>query len=235
MTATAWVDVMPTGLSSTTQPWTSRFFIFLAACREDSAAPGRPRFGAPNRIVDNVLVAVDIIRPFSPSRSRLHRRRSQKLLDPFRFVESLVDAEANFGRKFQVNAPRDLAAHIALVALERGDHFFDVAAAERHHIDRREPQIGAHAHLRHGDHVAFDHRIVDVAARKHVGELVTDQFADAQLPLRAALHDRDEVTWHDETYFLSCPGRDPRISIKFGSGVRFRDLSGLPASPAMTR
>ena len=47
---------------------------------------------------------------------------SQKLLDPFRFVESFVDAKANFRSKFQVNATRDLAAHEALVALERRDH-----------------------------------------------------------------------------------------------------------------
>ena len=50
------------------------------------------------------------------------RRRSQKLLDPFRFVESFVDAEANVRSEFQVNAMRDLAAQEALVALERRDH-----------------------------------------------------------------------------------------------------------------
>ncbi len=32
----------------------------------------------------------------------LDDRRSQKLLDPFRFVESLVDAKSDLGRKFQV-------------------------------------------------------------------------------------------------------------------------------------
>src|SRR5581483_1364760 len=34
ITATACVEVMPTGLSSTTQPWTSRFLIFLVSCGE---------------------------------------------------------------------------------------------------------------------------------------------------------------------------------------------------------
>ena len=52
----------------------------------------------------------------------LDLRRSQKLLDPFRFLESLVDAKANLGRKFQVNALRDFAAHVALVALQRIEH-----------------------------------------------------------------------------------------------------------------
>ena len=33
---------------------------------------------------------------------------------------------------------------------------------------------------------ALDHRIMDVAARKHVGDLMADEFADAQLALRTA-------------------------------------------------
>src|SRR5580700_11760903 len=124
-----------------------------------------------------VLVAVEV----APD-----RRRSQKLLDPFRFVESLVNVEPNFGSKFQVNAPRDLATYKTFVTIERFNHSFDIASAERHHVNRSEPQVGADTNLRHGDQMAFDHRIVDVAARQHGGELVTDQLADAQLPLRAA-------------------------------------------------
>ena len=41
-------------------------------------------------------------------------------------------------------------------------------------------------HLRHGDEMAFDHRIVHLAARQHVGDGMANQFADAQLALRAA-------------------------------------------------
>ena len=73
----------------------------------------------------------------------LDLRRSQKLLDPFRFVESLVDAEADVGCEFQVDVARDLAAQEALVALERREHRVRVASAERHHVDRGEPQVGA--------------------------------------------------------------------------------------------
>ena len=72
----------------------------------------------------------------------LYRRCSQKLLDPFRFVESFVDAEADVRREFQVNAMRDLAAQESLVALERLEHVLDVLAAERHHVDGGEPQVG---------------------------------------------------------------------------------------------
>src|SRR5580658_2789849 len=45
ITATAWVEVMPTGLSSTTQPWTSRLF-FLAARAAGSLLVGASESGA---------------------------------------------------------------------------------------------------------------------------------------------------------------------------------------------
>src|SRR5215510_16146145 len=60
------------------------------------------------------------------------RGRSQKFLDSFGFVESLVEPESDLRCKFQVNVPRDLAAKEALVALERGEHLVAVAPAQRH-------------------------------------------------------------------------------------------------------
>src|SRR5581483_5845580 len=47
----------------------------------------------------------------------LDRRRSQQLLDPFRFVKAVIDAEADLGSELQVNSPRQLAAQEAFVAL----------------------------------------------------------------------------------------------------------------------
>ena len=79
---------------------------------------------------------------------------------------------------------RDLAAQELLVAFERRDNGLSVAPAERHHVDRRKAQVGGHSDFRHCDHVLFQHRIVHVAARQHVGERVADQFADAKLALR---------------------------------------------------
>src|SRR5205085_2567239 len=52
----------------------------------------------------------------------LDRWRSQQLLDPFRFVEPFVGAESNVRREFQVDVVRDLAAQVALVALQRLEH-----------------------------------------------------------------------------------------------------------------
>src|SRR2546429_373275 len=104
---------MPTGLSSTSQPCTSRFSRLNC--------PPLPAGGG------GALTALDsFIRSFTFGgflvEVLLDRRRSQKLLDPFRFVESLVDAKSNLRCKFQVNAPRDLPAQKFLVALERRHH-----------------------------------------------------------------------------------------------------------------
>src|SRR5579864_2700191 len=121
---------MPIGLSSTIQPCTSRFLLFFGF---SAGAPPSSRnvwsaIGAARREASFIVILVRKI--------ALDCRRSQKLLDPFRFVESLVDAKANLGCKFQVNAARDLAADITFVAIERFEHFLFVLAAERHDVDR---------------------------------------------------------------------------------------------------
>ena len=81
---------------------------------------------------------------------------------------------------------RDLAAQELLVALQRRDHDFGVASAERHHIDGRKLEVGRHPHFGHGDDVTLEVRIVHAALRQDVGDRVTHGFADAQLALRAA-------------------------------------------------
>src|ERR1051326_7869861 len=131
---------MPIGLSSTIQPWTSRFLFFFAGCTPAgcwSVATSSSR-GASFIIILVSKIALDC-------------RRSQKLLDPFRFVESLVDAKPNLRCKFQVNAARDLAAHITFVAIERFEHLLFVVAAERHDVDGGEPQRGTHTNFGNGD------------------------------------------------------------------------------------
>ena len=111
---------------------------------------------------------------------------SQKLPDPFCFVESFVDTKPDFRSKFEVNAPGNFAAHVALVVFQRREHFFFIASAERRNVDRGKPQIGAHPHLGHRDHMRFDDGIMDIAAHKHFGQRVTNEFADAQLARRTA-------------------------------------------------
>src|ERR1051326_2988279 len=117
---------MPIGFWRTNPPGASRFFFFFSRC---------PPAGCWSVATSSSRGASFII--ILVSKIALDCRCSQKLLDPFRFVESLVDAKANLRCKFQVNAARNLAAHITFVAIERFEHLFFVVAAERHDIDRR--------------------------------------------------------------------------------------------------
>src|SRR5215469_10013463 len=101
---TACVEVMPTGLSTITQPWTSCF----------------SRLGAPSRASSTASMLVI----GASGEIALDRGRAQQLLDPLGFPEPLVDAEADVGRELEIHLLGDHAAHVALVAIERGEHLF---------------------------------------------------------------------------------------------------------------
>src|SRR5262249_557921 len=109
--------------------------------------------------------------------------RSQELLDPFGLLEAIVDCEPDVRRKFQVDAPSNLAAQESPVAVQRREHRISIAPAERHCVDGRKPQIGGHAHLGNGDDMALEHGIMHIAASKHLGKYMTHELAYAQLPL----------------------------------------------------
>ena len=79
--------------------------------------------------------------------------------------------------------PCNLAAQKSFVAIQGGSHNIDILAAQRHHIDCCQAQVGGHAHFRDGYHMAFDHGIMHFAASKQVGEHVPHQLAHPQLPL----------------------------------------------------
>ena len=105
------------------------------------------------------------------------------------------------------------------MAVEGGEHFLGVAAGERHDVDGGEPQVGGHAHFRHGNEMAFNDRIVHVAARQHVGHGVAHQFADAQLALRASGRAAVAVTFfarHCNPMALVMPGLVPGIHVMTG-------------------
>src|SRR6516164_9206223 len=99
---------MPTGLSRTSQPCTSRFSRLPLPC------------GCACR---TSAVIASLVLPFQIAP---HCRRSQQPLDPFRFIEALVDPESDFGSEFQIDVTRDLAAQEALVTIERSQHRFAV-------------------------------------------------------------------------------------------------------------
>src|SRR5262249_58355729 len=137
---------MHTGCTQTTLPWMSPYG------RLRSPLASAARLGLMFAIAVSVEVAFD-------------RGRAHQLLDALRLVEALVEAEADVGGEFQIHLAGNDAAQIALVAFERGNHGLYVAPAERHHVDGRKSQVGAHAHLRHGDQVALEHGIVHLALR----------------------------------------------------------------------
>src|SRR5215217_4812573 len=119
-TATACVEVMPTPLSSTSQPLTSRFF------GRGSRLSGTGAFGS---LMGSVVPLVQRLRQIA-----LHLLAPQDRLDARRLLEALV------------------------------------ATAERHHIGGGEPQVRRHAHLRNGDDVPGQHRVLKIAARHDLGE-----------------------------------------------------------------
>ncbi len=116
----------------------------------------------------------------------LYFRRMQQLVDALSFGEALVDAETDIRREFKIDAVRQFGAQEFLVPFECSNDLVGIAAAERHDVNGGEPQIGSHAHFRHGDQVTLDDRIMHVTARQHFGERVAHQFADTQLTLRAS-------------------------------------------------
>src|SRR5881227_1786285 len=93
-TATAWVEVMPTPLSSTSQPLTSRFFARGARARASGS-------GARS----SVILAVIRVGEIPPYLLAL-----QECVDSRRLVEALVAAEAQLGGEFEVHAVGDLVA-----------------------------------------------------------------------------------------------------------------------------
>src|SRR3954467_5313916 len=107
-TATACVEVMPTPLSSTSQPLTSRFF------GRGSRLSGAGAFGSPMGSVVPLAAGLCQI--------PLHLLAPQDRLDARRLVEAVVAPEAQLGREFEVHAGRHLVAQGLPVALERPPH-----------------------------------------------------------------------------------------------------------------
>src|SRR6516165_8246588 len=165
-TPTACVEVIPTGLSRTSQPCTSRRSRLRCASLFELSA-----FTASTLIVRPAL------------QIPAHGRCSQELLDPLRLIEAFIDRKADIGCKFQVDAASNLSAQEAPVALEGGEHVVHVPAAKRHHIDCCKPQIRRHAHLGNRNNVPFNDGIMHLASREQVGKGMTHKLAHAQLAL----------------------------------------------------
>src|SRR6516164_8562925 len=166
-TPTACVEVIPTGLSRTSQPCTSR--------------RSRRRCGS---LLDRSAFTGSTLIVCPAAQIPAHGRCSQQLLDPLGLIEAFIDGKADIGCEFEVDATSNLSAQEAPVAIERGEHTIRVPAAERHHIDGCEPQIRRHAHLGNRNDVPFNDGIMHLAACEQVGKGMPHKLAHAQLALR---------------------------------------------------
>ena len=87
------------------------------------------------------------------------------------------------GANFRLTRRATSWRRILLVPVERLDDRLLVLAAERHHVGGRELEVRRHPHLGDGDDVLGQHLVLQVAAREHLGERMTDQFGHALLAL----------------------------------------------------
>src|ERR1700738_628914 len=167
ITPTACVEVIPTGLSRTSQPCTSRRSrLRCGSLLELSASTASTLIVCP---------ALQV-----PS----HGRCSEQLLYPLHLIEAFIDRKADIGREFQVDAGSNFPAQEAPVAVERSEHVLHIPAAKRHHIDGCKPQIRRHAHLGNRNDVPFNDWIMHLATREQVGKDMTHKLAHTQLALR---------------------------------------------------
>ena len=113
-------------------------------------------------------------------------RRLQQRVDRVIGGEGAVEFEAQFGREFEVDAMGDHGAQHLGVGPERGDRRFGVLAAKRHHRDGGVLEVARHAHGGHGDPLAVERRIGDLAALQNVGDGVANRLADALEAVRGA-------------------------------------------------
>ncbi len=110
----------------------------------------------------------------------------QQPVDARDLIEGCVFAEAHFRRDTKIDVLRDLTADVFAVARQRCEHDVRVLAAKRHDIGSGKPEIRRHPHFGDRHDMRREHVIVDLTAREHLGEFVTNEFAHPQLTLRRA-------------------------------------------------
>src|SRR5579872_74366 len=171
---TACVEVTPTGLSRQTQPLTST--------REERRCP-RGLASSPVARVRGSCSIIILVRNFKITRDA---RRMEKLVDPRLRIIAIVEDEAQIGRKFQIDAMRDLSPQRLLIALQRRERRLPRLAAERHEGNRRQTQVRRHFHLADRKRTGGKRRLLEMAARQRLHGGVANQFGDAQKALRRA-------------------------------------------------
>src|SRR3954470_15652312 len=153
--ATAWVDVIPCGLSTTTQPCT--------------AAPFRLRLIAFVRVFLQVTLDAGGL---------------QQGLDLFSLGEGSVFQKAQFRRELERDGLAHQPANKSFMAIKGVDDGLGILATQRLHEHSGMPHVTRWFDLRHRNGNAFEIRIAHLAARQNFREGMPQQFSHPQLPLR---------------------------------------------------
>src|ERR1700730_13222643 len=152
---TAWLELMPKGLSRTSQPWIGR--------------PRRLRTIVA-RLVGKGQIALDL-------------GSMQQLVDAVGMIERRVEREGEAGRKAPRHVARDLALAILGRARQPGEHLVAMPAAQRHDIGRGVLQVRTEADLGHGHGHVLQCRVAQLDALQGARERVAQLLAHPQLPL----------------------------------------------------
>jgi hypothetical protein len=112
-----------------------------------------------------------------------HLVARQQSVDALCLVECLIRKEADVRREFEIYRSSDLSPDELFVAVQRSHNGLNVFAAQGHDVDAGEPKIRGHSDLGNGDDVSAKDVVVDLTARKQLGERMPDQLPDAKLPL----------------------------------------------------
>ena len=155
--ATALVEVMPTGLSRMTQPCTGLPFRLRAMTAFHS--------------ISEFQVLGDM---------RVDR---EELVDRVGIVKGGVQLEGEGRHMLECDPLADLAANELPAALQPRHHLIGLGAAKRHNEGDRVLEVGADRDLDHGHGDILEIGIPDLPAREYLGQRMADQLANAQLTL----------------------------------------------------
>ena len=108
-----------------------------------------------------------------------HLGRAQQRFDQAALVETFVRHKFKLGRIFVVHPPRDLVLEISGVGAQRLDDGLLIFAEQRLHEHRRVAQVGRHPHFGDAHDMAAEHLVMNIPARKNIGQRMTHRLADA--------------------------------------------------------
>src|SRR5580704_8236759 len=167
-TPTTSVDVMPAGLSTTTQPWTGLpLFLAIAALF----------------LIGHIQITLDPC-------------RFEDGLDLLRFGEGGVLFEPQVWRKFERDHPAHYSTDVPAMPVEGVDHVARILPTERFAIDGRMPHVRRRLHLCNGYRNTLKVRIAHIAAREYFRQSMPQRFADPQLAVRGDVVSIGAMTGH---------------------------------------